>query len=224
MEETRICLKCKIPKELSEFPKDKSKPHYGGYDCYCKECKRAKVKKHYKSNKESKIAKVKQWQKDNPEKYKSLYEKQNKSDYHEQYYNDNRDKIIKNSVAYNKKHYEIKPKMSVEERKISKTFRDRVRKAIKTNRKSSIKLLGCSVLELKIYIESQFKPEMNWLNYGKIWEIDHIEGCCNFDFNKQSDLDKCFHYTNLRPLFKTTKIAENFGYKDIIGNRNRKKR
>jgi hypothetical protein len=32
---------------------------------------------------------------------------------------------------------------------------------------------------------------------------------------------KCFNYNNLQPLFKTTQIAESFGYINNIGNRNK---
>lgn len=64
---------------------------------------------------------------------------------------------------------------------------------------------------------------MTWDNHGRIWEIDHIKGCCNFDLLNQDEQKECFHYSNLQPLFKTTKIAESLGYKDYIGNRNKKK-
>ncbi len=57
--------------------------------------------------------------------------------------------------------------------------------------------------------------------WGKVWELDHIKGCCNFDLTQLIEQQKCFHYSNLRPLFKTTEIAESFGYKGYIGNRNR---
>ena len=66
-----------------------------------------------------------------------------------------------------------------------------------------------------------FKPGMSWENYGKIWEIDHIKPCDSFDLTKLEEQQKCFHYTNLQPLFKTTEIAESFGYINQIGNRNK---
>ena len=34
----------------------------------------------------------------------------------------------------------------------------------------------------------------------------------------------CFHYTNTQPLFKTTKIAESFGYVNYVGNRDKSKK
>jgi hypothetical protein len=43
---------------------------------------------------------------------------------------------------------------------------------------------------------------MNWSNHGIIWEIDHIKPCASFDLTKLEEQKKCFHHTNLQPLFK----------------------
>jgi hypothetical protein len=64
---------------------------------------------------------------------------------------------------------------------------------------------------------------MSWENHGKIWEIDHIKACSNFDLTKLEEQQQCFHYTNLQPLFKTTGIAKSFSYIDQTGNRNKYK-
>jgi hypothetical protein len=89
--------------------------------------------------------------------------------------------------------------------------------------KPTLKLLGCSIKKFKLYLESQFKPEMTWENHGDIWEIDHIKSCASFDLTDIEQQQECFHYTNLQPLFKTTKISESFGYINEIGNRNKHK-
>jgi hypothetical protein len=68
---------------------------------------------------------------------------------------------------------------------------------------------------------NQFKTEMTWENHGTVWEIDHIIPCSFFDLTKEEEQQRCYHYTNLQPLFKTTKIAESFGYINEIGNRNK---
>ena len=80
------------------------------------------------------------------------------------------------------------------------------------NQSHSIEYLGCSWDVFYKHIEKQFLPEMNWENYGKIWEVDHI---------KPLSKGGSFHYTNTQPLFKTTKIAESFGYVGYIGNKNK---
>jgi len=65
---------------------------------------------------------------------------------------------------------------------------------------SSLELFGCSVIEIRIYLESLFKEGMTWYNYGK-WHIDHIIPCSSFDLTKVEEQEKCFHYTNLQPLW-----------------------
>lgn len=72
----------------------------------------------------------------------------------------------------------------------------------------------------KLYLEQQFINKMDWNNYGKIWEIDHIKPCSKFDLTKLEEQQKCFHYINLMPRFKTTEIAEQYG-SNQIGNRNK---
>jgi hypothetical protein len=61
--------------------------------------------------------------------------------------------------------------------------------------------LGCTLEELKIHLESQFKEGMNWGNYGK-WEIDHIFPLSKADLTNLEEYKKVFHYTNLQPLWK----------------------
>jgi len=67
---------------------------------------------------------------------------------------------------------------------------------------STKNLLGCSLQKLKQHLEKRFKKGMTWNNYGRYgWHIDHIIPCCNFNLNKPSEQKKCFHYTNLQPLW-----------------------
>jgi hypothetical protein len=64
-------------------------------------------------------------------------------------------------------------------------------------------ILGCSKPDLIAHIEAQFLPGMSWANYGrKGWEIDHIKPCASFDLTQHDQVLLCFHYTNLRPLWR----------------------
>jgi len=64
-------------------------------------------------------------------------------------------------------------------------------------------LLGCSPVELKAHFESLFLPGMSWGNRGiNGWEIDHIKPCASFDLTDPAQQALCFHYTNLRPLWR----------------------
>jgi len=113
------------------------------------------------------------------------------------------------------------------EYKIKQCISSTIHSALKRNSKNktnrTIFYIGCNINFLQNHLEAQFLPEFTWENYGEVWEIDHIKGCCNFDLTKEEEQLKCFHFSNLQPLFKTTKIAKEYGYNNIIGNRNKPK-
>ena len=81
-------------------------------------------------------------------------------------------------------------------------LRSRLWQALKGTDKSdsTIKLIGCSIDELKNHLEKQFIKGMSWKSYGK-WHVDHIKPCCSFDLSKPKEQYKCFNYTNLQPLW-----------------------
>lgn len=74
-----------------------------------------------------------------------------------------------------------------------------VLKRYKFSKKSSIfKYLGCDVQFLKSHLESKFKENMSWDNYGE-WHIDHIIPLSSAQ--NEDELYKLCHYTNLQPLW-----------------------
>ena len=85
-----------------------------------------------------------------------------------------------------------------------RNLRTRMHNVTKRNTKSecSMKLIGCSKEDFIKYIESKFHGEMSWSNYGlKGWHIDHVIPCDSFDLSVPEEQRKCFHYTNLQPLW-----------------------
>jgi hypothetical protein len=86
----------------------------------------------------------------------------------------------------------------------------RIWDALKGNCKSkhTEELIGCSIDYLKIHLEKQFSYGMTWLNYGK-WHVDHIRPCASFDLSKKSEQLKCFHYSNLQPLWAVENLRKN---------------
>lgn len=70
-------------------------------------------------------------------------------------------------------------------------------------------IVQCSKLLLIAHIEAQFLPGMSWSNYGrKGWEIDHIKPCASFDLTQHDQVLLCFHYTNLRPLWRADNLRK----------------
>ena len=61
-------------------------------------------------------------------------------------------------------------------------------------------LIGCTPNQIKEHLESQFVNGMSWENRHK-WHIDHIKPCCSFNLTDPQEQRKCFHYTNLQPLW-----------------------
>ena len=87
-------------------------------------------------------------------------------------------------------------------------LRGRLKAVMRENstRGRMVELLGCSIEELKLYLEAKFEPWMNWGNWDKFrpnvktWHLDHIEALANFDLADPEQLKKACHYTNLQPL------------------------
>lgn len=216
----RVCKKCNIDKSLNEFysnvnTKDK-------LDKICKSCKISNTKKHIINFKLNNPNYSKQWYIENQVLIKDKSKKSylnNKSKHNlrvKNYQLKNKDKIRIKDKEYKKK------KLKDPIFKITHNLRLYLRRYLKSQKNvSSSILIGCSIPDLKLYLENQFKTEMTWENHGTVWEIDHIIPCSFFDLTKEKEQQRCYHYTNLQPLFKTTKIAESFGYTNEIGNRNK---
>lgn len=134
--------------------------------------------------------------------------KQCKSEYDEEYqfkwYKKNKNIKVKYQIKHIKEKRKIDPIF-----KLIDNIRKRINNAIKTNSKSenTIRLLGCTIEDLKIHLESMFKNGINWNNYGD-WHIDHIRPCNSFDLSKPKEQRKCFHYSNLQPLWAVDNLKK----------------
>jgi hypothetical protein len=96
--------------------------------------------------------------------------------------------------------------------KIKVNLRSRIRKVLKGINKSNstMNLLGCSIKQFKSYLESKFLPGMTWENYSfRGWHIDHIIPCVAFNLTQEEEQRKCFHYTNLQPLWWYDNLSKN---------------
>lgn len=126
------------------------------------------------------------------------------------HYYENREEHVRKVTAYRKeKRTEINAWVKEYKRinpsyKLSCNLRNRLYAVLKGNIKKSsvIELLGCSVDELKVHLESKFQDGMSWENYTTHgWHVDHIKPCASFDLTDFKQQKQCFHYTNLQPLW-----------------------
>lgn len=177
----KTCSKCNLEKNETEFYiKD------GSYvSAQCKQCEKIRRSKYYFDNKEKTILVVKEWAQRNKDKIRAASSKWKKN---------NRLKV--NNYIKNKRsidpHYQMRTK-------ISSTLNYSL-----NHRKNEyfIKDIGCTVGELKIWLEAKFQPGMTWENWSLDgWHIDHKKDLKTFDLTNREQFLKASHYTNLQPLW-----------------------
>ena len=178
--ETKICSGCKELKEICFFHKDKTKKC--GLKSRCKRCVFIQNKIYRENNSETISKKRKEYYIINHNKEKNvskIYRDLNKEKIKEK-----RKEKYKNDKLH----------------KLRVNVRRRINNFIKNKSKTSFEIVGCTVFELKKFIESKFKIGMCWENYGKFgWHLDHIIPLSSA--KTQDELYKLCHYTNLQPLW-----------------------
>lgn len=117
----------------------------------------------------------------------------------------NRAQIQKTNNDYATRRKKVDPAF-----KLACTLRSRLGNAIEAVKRrtgkpvkksdSTIKLTGCTIEYLMECLELQFQEGMTWQNHGE-WHVDHIRPCCSFDLTKPEEQAKCFHHSNLQPLW-----------------------
>jgi hypothetical protein len=185
----QVCTKCGIQKDISEYyVRSNGKSHRS-----CKECMITKQKLIYPIKRDGIL------------KYQENYRNEHKeqiNNYQENYRAKNKDK----ARIYQNNRTKIDPCF-----RLARILRGRTRMAIKNGQKagSAVKDLGCSVEELKTYLENRFMPGMSWDNWGLFgWHIDHIIPLSSFDLTDRTQFLKACHYTNLQPLWATDNMKK----------------
>lgn len=200
------CKKCNVLKPINEFGLHAT--NRDGHNGSCKDCVKIsdseRKKLYYQKNKEKKITISKNYKKSNKikiAKYQQTYLKQYRVDNYETL--KEKAKIYRKFRMDNEPLFKLKHKISSI---IHKSFRNSsFNKSTKTN-----DILGCSIEQFKLHLESKFEPWMNWenrglykfkqLNYG--WDIDHIIPLSTA--KTEADMIRLNHYTNLQPLCSYT--------------------
>ena len=177
----KICSDCKEHKSKDLYPSNKST--YDLISNICKICTNRRSRDYCKRNKEK----------------ESIRRRKR--------YLLNKEREIHNDNLYKKKRalYDFSFKLL-------RGLRDRHSKAVKSAGKDkkfrTTDLLGCDSLYLKKYIEIQFQNNMNWSNYGTLWNIDHIYPLSKVNWDCIYETSKYCHYSNLQPMFLIDNIKK----------------
>jgi hypothetical protein len=170
-------------------------------DLYIKDKERRQKsrKKRYQLNKEKESSYSKEWYQKNKEKKKTQ---------RKEWYQENREAIKERRSKRRKEQYNSDPNY-----KLSCLLRSRIYETLKAVNASknhrTNELIGCTISEARLYLESLFEKGMTWENNTHDgWHIDHIIPCTYFNLNDIEEQKKCFHYTNLRPLWASENLSK----------------
>jgi len=72
------------------------------------------------------------------------------------------------------------------------------------------------IQSIRQWFEYQFSGELNWDNFGKSWQFDHIIPVVYFDHSIETELKMCWNFTNLR--VEPFQLNKNRGSRiDVLG-------
>lgn len=204
-EKRTLCKRC-YARKFGKTPAQQIKKHQR----YLKD--KEKYKERYLANKDNVLAYEHEWYLKNRER---CIEKNHRWYQENKEYEKRRTQkwVADNKDYVYKRHREYCAKREAEDLnfKLSMRLRTRLSCAVKRGQKAgkTLEMLGCSIDELKKFLEEKFYPHpetgviMSWDNYGhKTWHIDHIIPLCSFDLMNAEQANIACHYTNLQPLWK----------------------
>lgn len=183
MSEEPILKRCPACKETKPLNSEYWHRLRGGFTSECKLCRRA-FHKDYRTKNKDKFCNNPEVRKKDREVYK---------DYYKQYYTKWRQRRSASDIEF----------------RLKANLKGRIWHALRGGQKSkrTMVLLGCSIEEFKIYLESQFTEGMSWENYGE-WHVDHKKPCAAFDLTDPDQQLLCFHHTNMQPLWAFDNLSK----------------
>jgi len=101
---------------------------------------------------------------------------------------------------------------------IGKRLRSQISSNVKNGVKknNSIKILGYTINDLRLHLESMFTDGMTWDNYGrKGWHIDHIKPLAMFDLSTEDGIKEAWSLSNLQPLWESDNLSKNSIYMGV---------
>ena len=186
---SKRCCRCEKTKPLNDFPNRITRKD--GKMSYCKVCNNKARKENYHKDHRRTILKKRE------------------------YYAKNKARINRQRSMPKRK--EARAKYRANRRKtdlkydIECRLRDRLSKALRVKGTCkcapTLELLGCSVEYLRQHLEKQFSKGMTWKN-RVLWHIDHILPCASFDLTNPEEQRRCFHYSNLQPMWAADNLRK----------------
>lgn len=172
------------------------------------------AKAYRQANKERDSAKRKEYKQANKDRILAA---------NKEYYEKNKNKVLQANKKWRKAKAETSPsyKMQIILRERVRGLISKGRMGYKKHSTSQLyrKLLGCSISDFMVYMETNMAYGMNWDNYGfRGWHIDHIKPCAAFDLTDDKQVAECFHYTNMQPLWWRDNISKGAKYQHDGGH------
>ncbi len=86
-----------------------------------------------------------------------------------------------------------------------KKYQIALRRLYNTNAPSKeiLTLLGIDKIGFKNHIDKYLIEGMTIDNFGKVWGLDHIVPVDLFDLTNKNDLELCYNYNNIMPMFNS---------------------
>lgn len=222
---TKICNRCGIEKDIEAF--NRCSRYKDGFRYECKTCRKPEIRKYTDQNKDRIHEYSKKRYHENREKHlaasKLYYEehKEERKAYLAKYHKNNKERASQlGRLRRQKPEVREKDKRTRAERyknnpvfrfrcKLTRNLQNRLSVRNAKKRSNMCDLIGCSVIELMSHLEKQFSSGMNWENRGYHgWHIDHILPCDSFNLTLLEEQQKCFHWSNLQPLWKDDNLSK----------------
>lgn len=212
----KICSTCQIEKLLTQFVYRNGRPQG-----QCKDCRNAYIKQ-YKQDRQNGTRQLQLIEITNDGKickkcdtWKPLSEYPTRSSQHgyrheckecrqsmlNEYY-----QTTYNEVRRERKKTDIQYKILCNHRHY--VYKCLTRYSLKCT--SSINYIGCTVEQLKLWLEFMFSEDMSWDNYGTIWSIDHVIPLSLFDLADPQQQLIAFHWSNMQPSKDNFKKGNKF--------------
>lgn len=179
------CGTCKLSKLVGEFAKEAATPT--GYRSRCRTCDSIAAQEFYKQNRKKRLANTKRWRKANAAYYT----------------------VWKRNAERERKQRNVGYRIACQLRAhLSNAVRRRLNGKIGARKgASAVRDLGCTIIELMVWLEARFTPGMTWDNYGE-WHIDHVRPLASFDLTDVEQCKAACHYSNLQPLRARDNMAK----------------